>query len=139
MPTGHVTTRINHISEHRRRPAKNIVFESHSFVDRDVILNLDVVADNATRRDDNILTKIAVFADPRIFHDMTEMPNLGSLSYRARLFDRRRFVHEIRCGVVHMLLCMDAERRDYGSAFPGMLLRDGRITKSQTPLFMPIP
>jgi hypothetical protein len=36
---------IDDVREHHRRPAEHVVFEDHAGVERDVVLDLDVVAD----------------------------------------------------------------------------------------------
>jgi hypothetical protein len=92
---GDVAPRIDHVGEHTTRPAKHVVLEHDSFIDRDVVLDLYVVAEPCPRHDHNVLPEVAAFADNGAGHDMAEVPNLGSFADLGPIVDIRRFVDEI--------------------------------------------
>lgn len=55
--TYHRRTGVVDIREHRAWPAKNVVFERNALVDRDIVLNFDVVSDDYSISNENILTQ----------------------------------------------------------------------------------
>src|SRR5438105_3091701 len=72
----HVAPRVQHVGEHARRPAEHIVLQGHAFVDRHVVLDLDVVADPRARHHHHVLAQIAPLADDRAGHDVAKVPDL---------------------------------------------------------------
>ena len=52
---------VDHIRKDTRRPTEDIVFEFHPRVDRDVILDLDVMANHHVRRHMHILAQNTAF------------------------------------------------------------------------------
>src|SRR5213596_2116308 len=89
----HVAPRVQHVGEHARRPAEHIVLQGHAFVDRDVVLDLDVVADLRAGHHHHVLAQVAALADDGARHDVAEVPDLraaadlGSIVYIARFVD----------------------------------------------------
>jgi hypothetical protein len=57
-------SRIEHIGENHGGAAKYVVFQGDPFINRDVILNLNAIANSDIRSDDNILADTAMLADP---------------------------------------------------------------------------
>ena len=94
----HVTPGIDHVREHHRRAAEDVVFEHDSFVDRHVVLDLHVVANRDVARDEYVLAEGAEAANRRARHDMAVMPDFGALADGAALVDRSRRVREITHG-----------------------------------------
>jgi hypothetical protein len=92
---------VYYVGKHRRGSAKDIVLENDSRVDRDIILNLDIIADDTTGRNDYILAQIAVLADLAVLHDVTEVPNLCPPPYSAGFVYERGFVNKIIVWLFH--------------------------------------
>src|SRR6185503_9614610 len=86
---------VDHVREHHRGPAEHVVFEDDAGVVRDVVLDLDVVADHALRRDHDILADVAARADLRVAHDVAEVPDLRACADLGRRVDDCRLVREI--------------------------------------------
>src|SRR2546429_358821 len=91
-----------------------VVLEGHAFVHRHVVLDLDVVADDAARRHEHVLTEAAALADDDTRHDVAEMPDLRALPDRAGLVDERRVVGEIPVAFFHWTATRDALTRGSG-------------------------
>src|SRR5262249_40042939 len=72
---GDVTAGVEHVGEDAGRSAEDIVFQRHAFVDRDVVLDLHVVADPGPGHDDDVLAEVAAFTDLRPGHDVDEVPD----------------------------------------------------------------
>lgn len=70
------------VGKDHRRPAENIVLQLHPFVDRDVVLHLDAVADFNVGGDVDILPEGAVFPDDRAALDVAEEPDFGAAADR---------------------------------------------------------
>src|SRR5207253_6157733 len=81
----HVATRIHDVREDGRRTAEDVVFEDHAGVHGHVVLNLHVVADDAARREHDVLPEVAIPPDRRVAHDVTKMPDLRALPDAAGL------------------------------------------------------
>ena len=65
-----------HVGKDAGRPAEDVVFQVHAFVDRDVVLDTDAVADRYPRTDVDVLSEGAVAADDGAGLDMAEVPYL---------------------------------------------------------------
>lgn len=83
------------IGKYHGRPAENAVFQSNSFIDADVVLNLAVVADNNIRPDQDILADIAILANFCTRQDVGEMPDFCSLADLAAIVDVGGFMDEV--------------------------------------------
>src|SRR3954464_2147756 len=90
----HVTARIDHVGEHHRRPTKHVVFEHHTLVHRDVVLNLDVVAYADAVHPYHVLSERAPLADDRAAEHVTKMPDLGVGADPRAVVDVRRLMDE---------------------------------------------
>lgn len=88
IPAHHVAAWIHDVGEYHGRPAEYIVLQDAASINRDIILDLDVVADGYVRRNYHVLTNIAAVADPAILHDVREMPDLSSRAYDRRLVNK---------------------------------------------------
>src|SRR5262249_24449467 len=73
-----LAARVDDVGKNAGRPKKDIVFDDGAGVERYVVLNLDVVADQHMAGDMDVLPQDAALADLAIRHDMAEVPNLGA-------------------------------------------------------------
>src|SRR5262245_49384115 len=89
-----MTAGVDQVGEDHRRAPKHVVFQDHAGVDGDVVLNLDVVADDHIRRDHDVLSDVAPRADRGAGHHVGEVPDLRALADAAPLIDIRRLVGE---------------------------------------------
>src|SRR5213080_1289657 len=62
MLSADVTARIDHVCEHHRGPAEDIVLQLHSRVDRDIVLYLYIVSDAYAWANNHILSEVAILA-----------------------------------------------------------------------------
>src|SRR6185312_7590117 len=90
----HVAARIDDVGEHHRRPAEHVIFERHTFVDGNVVLDLHVGPDARAVHHDDILPQRASFPDYRTAEYVTEVPHPGSGADLRAFIDVRRFVNE---------------------------------------------
>src|SRR5262249_27434231 len=90
-----VAARVHHVGEHHRRPAEHVVFEDAARVDRDVVLDLDVVADGHVGRDHHVLPDIAARADARVLHHVREVPDFAARADLARRVHVAGFMYEV--------------------------------------------
>lgn len=97
MAPNDVAAWIDHIGEDHRGSAKDVVFECHTSVDRDIILDLDIVSQNDTGSDHDILTEVAALANLCLAHDMTEMPYLRAVTNLTAFVNHGRRI----CKVIH--------------------------------------
>src|SRR5579864_3292982 len=74
--TVHLRTGVRDVREHRGRPQKDIVFDFDSGINRNIVLDLHVVADDDTRGDLTVLAEDATLPDLRAFHNVREVPDL---------------------------------------------------------------
>ncbi len=95
LQQGGVAPRIHHVREHAAGPTKDVVLELDPFIDRDVVLDLDVIPNPGPRHHDDVLPQIAALADHRPGHHMGEVPDLAILPDDRPVVDIRRFVGEI--------------------------------------------
>ena len=70
-----LAARVKHVGKNHRRTAKYIVLESHAFINGDVILDFDPVANVYIGSDDYILPNPTVLANLRVLQDMRNMPD----------------------------------------------------------------
>src|SRR4051812_10987348 len=89
-----VAPRIHHVGEDHGRPAEHIVLQHHALVHRDVVLDLDVVADRHAVHHHHVLAKRAPLADDRAAEHVTEVPHLRVCSDLCSIVDVRRLVDE---------------------------------------------
>jgi hypothetical protein len=82
-----MAARIEDIREHHRGTAKYIVLQDHPGVNRDIILNLNVITNYTAGGDHNILTNIAPLTNDAISHNMAEMPYFCAFPNLGRLVD----------------------------------------------------
>ena len=68
-------TGVVDVGEYHRRAAKNAVFQSDTFIDADVVLDLAFVADDYVGTNDDILADVAVVADFGTGEDVGEVPD----------------------------------------------------------------
>src|SRR2546430_611294 len=85
----------NNVSIYEGIELEDVVFEFDPFIDGDVVLNLDVVADPGSRHDDDVLAEIAPFADHRARHHVGEVPDLGAVPGHRSVIDVAGFVREV--------------------------------------------
>src|SRR5215471_7035307 len=55
-----VAPRVGYVGEDHRRPAEHVILQDHAGIERNVVLNFDVIADLHMRRHQHILAKVAV-------------------------------------------------------------------------------
>src|SRR5437016_3696640 len=88
--------RVDDVRQDTRRSEKHIIVNHHTRIDRDIVLNLDVVADRRPTIDVHVLSYDAVCADPCALHDVREMPDLCANPDLSAVVDVGGFVDEIR-------------------------------------------
>src|SRR4029450_254925 len=66
----------NDVCKDTRRSTEDIIFEFHPRVDRDVILNLDVIAQHHVRSHMHVLAQNTALPNARPGHHMAKMPDL---------------------------------------------------------------
>jgi hypothetical protein len=64
-------------------------------------LDLDVIADDYTAVNVNILTNVAVGTDLRVLHYMREMPDFSAGADFTRLIHKRRLMNKVLCRFRH--------------------------------------
>ena len=89
-------TRVRDVRQDTRRSQKHIVLDRDTRIDRHVVLDLDVVPDRRPAIDIDVLPDDATFADPRIPHDVREMPDLRVHPHLGASIDICRLVDEVR-------------------------------------------
>lgn len=90
-----MTARIDYICENSGRSDKCIVLYDNPRIERNIVLDFDVIADTNAGGDKNVLPDVAVPANPRAGHDMAKMPDSGPASdLGARVNDTGR-MHKI--------------------------------------------
>src|SRR5262245_18718465 len=65
---------IDHIRKYTGRTAENIIFQLHTSIDRDIVLDLDITTDQHVAGDQHILAEVAAFTDNSVGQDMAEVP-----------------------------------------------------------------
>src|SRR5205814_1993918 len=73
----------------------HVVFEHHALVDRNVVLNLHVVADLGPGHHDDVLAQAAALPDHGARHHVTEVPDLGVPADPCARIDVARLVDEV--------------------------------------------
>src|SRR5260370_26881276 len=102
-----VTAWIDDIREVYGRPTEDIVFKLHPGIHRDIILDLDAVANFDTWADNDVRTEITVASDPGASHYVAEMPDLGTKSNFAAAVYNGCWISEVPC-----CCCMNRDRYD---------------------------
>jgi hypothetical protein len=69
------------VCEYHRWPAEHIVFERYTFIDGDVVLNLDVITDANARPDDDVLSDAALPTDMDLWQHVAEVPDERPRAY----------------------------------------------------------
>src|SRR5688572_8367213 len=87
--------RIDHVREHAAGSAEDIIFQDHPFVDRDVVLDLYVVAQTGAGHDHDVLPQVAALTVDRPGHDVAEMPDLGAAANDGAVIDVSGLVSEV--------------------------------------------
>jgi hypothetical protein len=82
------TAGIDHIGKNSRRAEKDIVFNNNSLVDGYIVLNLYPVTDYRIAIDINVLANIAIPAHFATGHQVTKMPDPGSITYFCGFIDK---------------------------------------------------
>ena len=100
----HGTSRVDNVGEYTAGPKEYVVVAGHTFVDGDVVLNLDILAQNHAGRYDHVLANVAVFAQNSTRHDVAEVPNLGAFSDACSFIDGGGFVCLILHGLGRLVL-----------------------------------
>lgn len=88
-----------HIREHDRRSAEDVIFKRDAVIHRDVVLNLHIAADADVRTKHDILPDAAIATDDDTTQDVAEMPDVCSFADIDAGVDVRGFVHEDAGGV----------------------------------------
>jgi hypothetical protein len=77
----YVAARVDNIGKYHTRPAKNIVFQDNFVVDRNVVLDLDIIAQPGSTAYIAILAKHALTSNFGPGHYMNPVPDFGSIAY----------------------------------------------------------
>src|SRR4029079_18674313 len=72
------------------------ILDDHAGVHGDVVLDLDVVADDGAAIDVDVLTDDASLADACVLHDVREVPDLRARADGGPVVDEGRLVHDVR-------------------------------------------
>src|SRR6478736_5880783 len=94
MSARHLRARVFHVGEYARRAAEDFVLEFHPVEDRDVVLDLDVVANFGPSSHENVLPNRAIAADGRAAHHVGKMPNARAAADGATRVDTRARVNQ---------------------------------------------
>ena len=81
--------------DHGRSTEDLLLLNGHSFVDRDIVLNLTSIAYLNVGTDNNILTNITVFPYLRALENVREVPNLSAGADGTALINNRTRVEEV--------------------------------------------
>ena len=101
MLSADVTARIDHVCEHHRGPAEDIVLQLHSRVDRDIVLYLYIVSDAYTWANNHILSEVAILAQTSPAHNVREVPNLCAVPNVAACIDDGGGVRMVPAGAAY--------------------------------------
>ncbi len=88
------TARGEHVGEHSRWSAKDIILQSDPFVNRHVVLNLDVVSYFDSGPNYDVLTDTALFSNLSASEKMAEVPYVTLIADLNAIVYVRRFVNE---------------------------------------------
>src|SRR5215218_4715409 len=88
----HMAPGIYYVREHAARPTEDVVLQHNTFVDRNVVLNLHIIAQPRPRHYHHVLPQVAALTDYRARHDMAEVPYLGTQAYDGAVVDIGGFV-----------------------------------------------
>ena len=83
---------IGYVGEYAAGTEEDVVVAGDASIDANVVLNLDVCAQDYAGGDHDVLSNIAALADHSARHDVAEMPNLGARSDAGSLVDDCGFV-----------------------------------------------
>jgi hypothetical protein len=78
---------IGDVGKHAGWPQEHIVFDSNAPIDRNVVLNFYAVAENSIVRDQDILSKGAIFSYYRTRTDVSKVPNTRAPANHCSLVD----------------------------------------------------
>src|SRR5579885_2557959 len=90
-----MAARIDHVREDHRMAAEYVIFQDAAGIYGNVVLDFDVIADDNAGRHHHVLADVTVRADPRVLHDVGEVPDSGTCSDRAAILGVARFMYEI--------------------------------------------
>ena len=107
---GKMGARCSHIGEYAARAAEHIVLNLNAFVDGDVVLHTNIVANLYVIAYVDILSERAVFTNYRTFLDMAEMPDFGSFADANIVIDVTAFVYVL---VVHIIFKSQSAHRTF--------------------------
>ena len=94
IPPYYRTPGINDIRKHHGRAQEYIIFTNNPRIDRNIVLDLDVVAENYPRGYHYILSDIASGTNSGSWHDMGEMPDPAAFTYLTTFIDYGGFMCE---------------------------------------------
>src|SRR5437016_751781 len=94
MMPHYLRARISDVRKDAGWAAKYVVFENNSGVQRNVVLNLDILPHNNVTRDRNILPQHTSFADLCPSQNVARVPDFGSGSDLTGLIDVGRAMNE---------------------------------------------
>ena len=93
--TRNFAARIENIGKNHRRAAKHIIFQCHTFINRNIVLNFHTVADNRFRADYYVLPNLTVLSNARTFQNVRNVPNTGAFTNFNTVINKRRFMCEV--------------------------------------------
>ena len=91
---GNLRPGIVDVGKNHGRSAEYTVFQSDTFVNADVVLNLAIVSDNHPVGNKYVLSDIAIFPDQRAGTDMSPVPDTGSCADAGAVIYASGFVDE---------------------------------------------
>jgi hypothetical protein len=92
----HCRAWVDDVGQHHRGAEENIVFANDPFVEGDVVLNLNVVADDHAVGDEYVLPQTTVFSYARTGHNVAEVPDFGVAPDLGAFVNEGRGMGEIR-------------------------------------------
>jgi hypothetical protein len=72
---------VDNVGKYHGRPTEHIIFECHSFIDGDIILDFYSITNLRMWANDYVLTDPAVFPDPGVAQHMGHMPDRRAFPY----------------------------------------------------------
>src|SRR5688572_30769582 len=95
-----VTSRCGNVGKDHRWTKKDVVLTLHAFVDADVILHFDVVAQARSRHDHDVLSQTTALSNHRAAVDVAEVPYARAPTDLRAFVDVARLVNEIAAGAL---------------------------------------
>src|SRR6185437_4473471 len=94
MPA-YLGARISYVRQYTGRAEKDIIINFHTGIDRNIVLDLDVIANHGATVDIDVLANNRMLPDTGPFHHVSKMPDFCSSSDLGTLINIGGFVREV--------------------------------------------